>query len=342
MPGGPTHELHSTEAEGAVSARHARYQRDPLTFCRARKREWSSEHDMPRIIRISHRLQKIEVGRPLAHDMPRIDRICSPTAEHGSGRCRQHTTSQGSAGSAHRLRSMKAGGTVSAQHAKFTKICSPPAEGGREEPLACNMSGISRVHSRPTEHGRGRGLSIHIPGISKIHSHPSEQRRGRGCQHTHQILTGSAHSLRNTEAEGPSAHTCQRLVGSTHVLQNTGGRCSQRTRITQERQHSLLTHKDGKYIKHDCITLTPPSLSNFGIPLIVLRTSAVSLPILKRPNRFTATDIARSKFNCCTARSITATASSCKTSAVASMRSSQRWPSLCISDIHNEWKNKNY
>jgi len=194
---------------------------------------------------------------PSAHDKPGISRIRSQTAENESGRDRQRTTCQ---------------------------VYQDPLTSCRrwkgEEPLACNMSGISRVHSRPTEHGRSRGLSTHIPGISKIHSHPSEQRRGRGCQHTRQISTGSAHSLRNTEAEGPSAHICQRLVGSTHVLQNTGGRCSQRTRITQERQHSLLTHKDGKYIKHDCITLTPPSLSNFGMPLIVLKKEHQQYPCL--------------------------------------------------------------
>ena len=58
---GGTHLLQSTEAGGAVSARHAGDQQDALTNCRARKQEG-----------------------PSAQDMPGISRMHSQTAEYGS------------------------------------------------------------------------------------------------------------------------------------------------------------------------------------------------------------------------------------------------------------------
>lgn len=138
------------------------------------------------------------------------------------------------------------------------------------------MLGISKIHPRPTEHGReGRGgVSAHTPRMSTTHSHPTGKWEGReagGAVSAHMLGVNRIHSLSAVHRSGGaiSAYT-PGSAGSTHVLQNTGEEGgSQRTRIT--RQHSPLTHKDGKYIKHDCITLTPPSVSNFGMPLIVLK-----------------------------------------------------------------------
>jgi len=84
-----THVLQSTRAGGTVSAQYTKDQQNPLTDYRAWNREGPSACDVPGI------------------------NIHPPTAEHGSGRSRQYTTCQGSAGSTHRLQSIEMGATIS-------------------------------------------------------------------------------------------------------------------------------------------------------------------------------------------------------------------------------------